>query len=122
MLDINIRVINVELTEARRQQVYRTIGPLLRLGADPRTVMCDVIIRSIRRPLSGELFCILVRLKFGSETHYAIGMAHHFMKAVQEAEYEARRSISRSYKPDTKTIEYMRSHAHERLFVELFVT
>lgn len=120
MLDINIRTLNVELSQEQKQQVYRHLGPLVRLVQNQRKVTCDVIIRNIRRPLTGALYCVMVRVRSPEELYYAVGMEHVFMRAIRAAETELRRTMSRSYNPDTKSIEHLRSHAHERFFVELF--
>lgn len=118
---IRIHVINVELTEERKNQVYRQVQPLLRLTTHHREASCDVVIRSIRRPLSGTTFCVMLRIQSPTQTFYSVGMAHHFVRAVSEAHDEMRRTMSRSYTPDTKTIEHLRKRVHDRYFVELFV-
>lgn len=122
MFDITIRTINVELTDAQKQQVYRQIGPLLRLMDSHRELRGDVIIRSIRKPISGECFCIMVRFQSPGQQYYAIGMAHTFMRAIREAEGEMRKAMIRLHTPDIKTVEHLRRHAHERLFADLFVS
>ncbi len=122
MLPINISVMNVELTDARKHHIEQTIAPLLSLVDSPSEVVADVIIRSIRRPLSGEQFCVMVRIKAKYDTFYAVGMEHDFNRALAAAEGEMRKNVCRTHVPDTKIIEHLRQHAHERYFFELFVT
>jgi hypothetical protein len=122
MSDINLQVIDVELSPLKEQQINHHIGSLRSLVPDQSRTTCDVIIRSIKRPLSSELFCVMVRMKTPEQSYYAVGMEHAFFKAVRAVERELRKSLSRTYVPDTATIEYLRRHAHERFFVELFVT
>ena len=57
---INIKSVHVELTTERQQYVLRHIGPLLRL-TDDNSAKMDVIIRSIRRPITGTVCCVMVR-------------------------------------------------------------
>jgi hypothetical protein len=63
----------------------------------------------------------MVRLTSGSQTFYAVAMSRFFDRAIRDARDELRKSMSRSYTPDTKTLSYLRERAHERYFVELFV-
>ncbi|OIP76865.1 MAG: hypothetical protein AUK16_02885 [Parcubacteria group bacterium CG2_30_44_11] len=122
MTDINLQVINAELTPLKEQQINHHIGSLLSLVPNPSSTTCDVIIRNIKRPLSSELFCVMVRVKTAEQSYYAVAMEHAFFKALRTVERELKRTLSQTYMPDTETIEYLRRHAHERFFVELFVT
>ncbi len=118
--NISIKAVNVELTEERRMYVMRNILPLLRLLSSPKQPQADVILRSIRRPLSGTTYCLMLRVQVDGQTYYAVAMSHYFERAVREARDELRKSMSRSYTPDTKTLEHLRTKAHEKFFVELF--
>ncbi len=122
MSTINLQVLDVELTPLKEQQINHHIGSLFTLTPDPSHATCDVIIRSIKRPFSAALFCILVRMQTTDQSYYAVSMEHAFFKAVRNVERELKRALSHAYLPDTETIEHLRRHAHERFFVELFVS
>lgn len=117
---INIKSVRVELTNERKMYLLRHLGPLLRLASDPKTT-ADVIVRQIRRPVAGHTFCIMVRFNCTSRTYYSVAMSPYFTRAVREARDEMRRSLSRSYTPETRTLHHLRDKAHQRYFVELFV-
>ncbi len=122
MVDINLQVIDVVLTPLKEYQINHHIGSLLRLTSTPEAARCDVLIREIARPLASKVVCVMVRLHTPEQTYYAVGMEHTFFKAVRTAERELHRTLSRAYVPDTATIEHLRRHAHERFYMELFVS
>lgn len=116
---ITIKGVHVEITTKRQQYIIRQIGPLGRLVDDARPKI-DVVIRSIRRPLSGSVCCVMVRLQASSGTYYAVSMSPFFTRAVRDARDEMRRQLSRSHAVETATLEHLRQQAHEKYFVELF--
>jgi hypothetical protein len=120
MIDIHLQVIDVELTPLKEQQIKSHISPLLQLvdgGTDARV---DVIVRNIKRAFAGELFCIMVRITTVHQSYYAVGMEPTFMRAMSAAQHELQKTLSHTFVPDTQAIEYLRKHAHEQYFVELF--
>lgn len=118
---ITIRVLNVELTEERRNYLCRQFMPLIRLVDQQLQAECTVIIRAIRRPLSGVTYCVMAQITTSTQAYYAVGFNRYLTRSIREARDDMRRSLSRAYTPDMAAIEHWRTQVNERYFVEMFV-
>jgi len=116
---INTKVIDVELTEKRKNVIAHTFTPLTRLvdgGA-----RCDVVIRKIHRMWGGDVYCVLVRLKTHTQAYYAVANANSFLRAINQAQIELRKSINKKHAPDVNRVLHLQQAVHKRYFVELFM-
>lgn len=118
---ISIRPVNVELTEEKRLYALRQLTPLLRLVNSDTTPTADIALRLIKRPLSGNTYCIMVRVATSHGPLHAVAMSRSYYKSVRDVRDELRKIMSRSHKLDLASVAYLQEKAHERYFVELFV-
>lgn len=118
---IHTKVINVELTDDRKDQIVQKFSPVTRIADGGATVSCDVVIRKIHRVWSGDMYCVLVRLVTTKQTYYAVASAHQFLKSISKARDELQETLNKKTSSDVNKIKQMQQSVHKKYFVEMFI-
>ncbi len=93
--NISTRATNVELTDERRSLISRRLSPLARFLVHEDEVNIDVVMRSIRARLGGDMFYISVKVTTPNDVYVTVAQGRQLGVALTKARETLRRSICR---------------------------
>ena len=91
---ISTRTTNVELTSRRRELLNRKLWTVAKVLPNTEDAHFDVVIRQHRSKITGDQFCLSVKLTTPQGSYMTVATAHTFRGAVSKVRSVLKRQLA----------------------------